>query len=337
VPTITQDKHYITPLTARAFSAIGMNPILIGAVMSIVLLSIFLITRNLFTDGLYSSPGDFRLALIHIVMTGYAPMAYVYLMASSGKTTRELAPFAGASAQKITTLTGKYHWWALMLAGAVGVFVDLYFTEITTSGEDPWLWQSNNFDAKWMRILGPIFCYWIACALVVLALESSRLSRISDSIDNLDPLDLVPYKPLVRQGLTNALLMVGMASILSFFLVEPGFSIVVVFLLSLFSVFAWIGLVLPLRGIRKKIKFAKAQELIRCDAMLSDSVRQFKSERTSERTISEIVAYRGLIENVRNWPFDSPTMARFGLYLLIPLGSMFGGALVERFLDAFFP
>jgi hypothetical protein len=91
---------------------------------------------------------------------------------------------------------------------------------------------------------GPIFCYWVGCALFVLAIESSRRSKISDSIDHLDPLDLVPYQPLVKQGLTNAFLMVGMGTILSFFMIESGVSIVVLFITSLFSVFAWIGLVL---------------------------------------------------------------------------------------------
>jgi hypothetical protein len=77
--------------------------------------------------------------------------------------------------------------------------------------------------------------------------------------------------------------------------------------------------------------------LIRCDEMLSNSVKQFKSGEPEERTIGEFVTYRELMENVRTWPYDSPAMAGFGLYLLIPLGSMFGGALVERFVDTFSP
>lgn len=337
IATITQDKNYITPLTARVFSATGINPIWIGAVMAIALLSVFLITRSVFTDGLQSSPGDFRMTLIHIAMFGYAPTAYVYLIASSAKTARAIAPFAGASTQEIIHLAGKYRWWTVMLSGTLGLFINAYVTEMTTVGSDPWVWQNISFDTKWMRVVGPFFSYWVGCALFVLVMESSRLSKISDSIDQLDPLFLEPYQPLVRQGLANALLVVGMGTILSFFHIEPDFSIFIVATISLFSIYAWIGLMLPLRGIRKKIKFAKSQELISCDEMLTDSVRQFKSGATVERTIGEIIAYRGLIENVRDWPFNSPTMARFGLYLLIPLGSMFGGALVERFLDTFFP
>ena len=37
---------------------------------------------------------------------------------------------------------------------------------------------------------------------------------------------------------------------------------------------------------------------------------------------------------MREWPFDASTLARFGLYLLIPLGSWAGGALVERLINA---
>ena len=50
--------------------------------------------------------------------------------------------------------------------------------------------------------------------------------------------------------------------------------------------------------------------------------------------LDELVAWRGLIESVREWPFDSPTLLRFGLYLAIPLGSWLGGAFVERLLGA---
>jgi hypothetical protein len=33
------------------------------------------------------------------------------------------------------------------------------------------------------------------------------------------------------------------------------------------------------------------------------------------------------------WRFDTPTLVRFALFLLIPLGSWLGGAVVERVVD----
>jgi hypothetical protein len=51
-------------------------------------------------------------------------------------------------------------------------------------------------------------------------------------------------------------------------------------------------------------------------------------------SLAEVAAYQHLIEGVREWPFDTSSLLRFGFYLLIPLGSWFGGAMVERVVDS---
>jgi hypothetical protein len=48
----------------------------------------------------------------------------------------------------------------------------------------------------------------------------------------------------------------------------------------------------------------------------------------------EIVAYKQVVDGVREWPFDASTVMRFALYLLIPLASWSGGAVVERVIDS---
>lgn len=62
-----------------------------------------------------------------------------------------------------------------------------------------------------------------------------------------------------------------------------------------------------------------------------------KSDAAHQQSIVEIAAYKAVIDGVGNWPFDSPILTRFALYLLIPVTSMFGGALVERGSDLFLP
>ena len=49
--------------------------------------------------------------------------------------------------------------------------------------------------------------------------------------------------------------------------------------------------------------------------------------------MTDLLAYKTQVESTREWPFDSSTFLRFGLYLLIPVASMVGGALVERVVD----
>ena len=58
---------------------------------------------------------------------------------------------------------------------------------------------------------------------------------------------------------------------------------------------------------------------------------QLKSTPRTQLTLS---VYRSHVEGVREWPFDGSTFARFGLYLMIPLGSWVGGAFVERLLSS---
>jgi hypothetical protein len=49
-----------------------------------------------------------------------------------------------------------------------------------------------------------------------------------------------------------------------------------------------------------------------------------------EKSGVDLLAYKNKIETTQEWPFDSSTLLRFSIYMLIPIGSMAGGALVER-------
>jgi hypothetical protein len=279
------------------------------------------------------------MAIIHILLTAYTASVYAYLLMAARTSVDDLKPVIGSTPTLKTTIdrVGTHLWWGLVLAGLTGILGGIYATNMTTFGSDPWDWQQTKFDARWMRILGPFFNWWMGCILYVIVVESARLSQLSDSIQSLDLLNLSPYQPLIRQGLTNALLVIGLVSVLSLFLLEPGFLILMLQFFSGFAIFAWIGMMLPLRGIRKKINAAKEEELRWCQQALRSARDQLKSGSVDQQSIAEMVAYKTMIENIRNWPFDNPSLSRFALYLLIPVGSMVGGALVERGLDFFFP
>lgn len=286
-----------------------------------------------------SSTGDYRMAIVHLLLTGYASTAYVILLQAARRSVEELRPVLDLTTdiQIIMDRAGTYGRWGLMAAGVSGVLIGLYATVVTTVGPEPWDWELTNFDARWMRVLGPIFGWWIGCMMYVLAVESSRLSQLSDSIRSLDLLDLQPYEPLIRLGLTNVLLLVGLASVLTLFLFEPGFAVLMIQVFCILAVFSWIGLMLPLRGIRRKIKESKQEELDWCRQSLKSARDELKTGADVQQSITEIIAYKAILEDIRNWPFDSPSLTRFALYLLIPVGSMFGGAFVERGLDFFLP
>ena len=332
-------RSYTKPWTMKAYDALPGNPIWIGIVFTLGLLLIFFLGRT-FVDGAESPPsGNLRVAVTHILMTAYSASAYAYLLISARKTTHDLRPAAQYVPhwQKIVDRSGKHPWWILLVVGAASyLLVGVAVTNATTPAPtNPWEWQSWSYDVYWHRVTTVFFVWWIGCFCYVTVAESARLSQFSDDIESLDLLDMRPYQPLIRQGLTNALLVFGMVSVLSLLGVESRYWPLLVGSWSKFIVVAWIGLMLPLRGIRKKIRAAKDHELDWCRQSLKTSRDALKSGAGGRQSIDEIMAYKTMIESIRNWPFDSPTLVRFTLYLLIPLGSWLGGAFVERGLDFF--
>lgn len=332
-------ESYTTPWTLRAFQAFPAEPIWVGVGFTIALLLVFLAGRLLVDGAASSTSDDLRVAITQIVIMAYSASAYAYLLITARKTTQDLAPVVQHAPQwqAFSDRAGKHPWWLLPLVGALNfLVVGIAVTNATTPEPvDPWDWQSWNYDVAWHRVTTLFFVWWIGCFCYVTVVESVRLSRLSDQIESLDLLDMRPYESLTRQGLTNALLVIGAVSVLSLLAVESRYVTVLIGFWVTFIVLAWIGLMLPLRGIRKKIRVAKDRELDWCRRSLKASRDRLKSGAGEQTPFAEILAYKRMIENIRNWPFDNPTLVRFTLYLLIPLGSWLGGAFVERGLDFF--
>lgn len=328
---------YTTPWTLRAYNALPGSPVWIGVGLTLVLVILFFVGRVLTGNEFDANPGDLRIALTQILMMTYFASAYVGLLSTARRTAQELAPPGQPDADwsSIADLVGTHRRGLLPLLAivsylAIGVGVTNMTTPPPTDPWDPGQW---NYDVYWHRVSTVPFVWWVACSFYVVVVESARLSRLSDRFDNLDLLDLGPYQPLVRQGLINALLLIGGVSVMSLLGVDSRYGSVLIVSWITSLVLAWIGLMLPLRGIRRKIREAKDRELEWCRLALISERDRLKSGDGQSSDIVEVLAYRDMINDIRNWPFDNPTLVRFALYLLIPLGSWLGGAFVERGLD----
>ena len=263
--------------------------------------------------------------------------AYAYLRKRLRQTASELSSVAGDEEQwhAASEQIGRHSGWLLVAIGVVNYLVlGVSVTNITTPEPvNPWDWRSWTYDLYLHRITTVFFVAYMACFLYVLVIDSLRLSRLSEKIDSIDLLNLKPLHPLTRQGLTNALLVIGMVSVFSLFAVEARYWPVMVGFWLSFILLAWVGMMLPLRGIRKQIKAARERELDWCETELRASRDALKSGNGKPSSLAEVAAYKATIESVRNWPFDHLALIQFALYLLIPLGSWLGGAFVERGLD----
>lgn len=337
--SIANDKSYVSPWTLRAYEWLPGNPFWIGIGFTTCLLLVFFIGRALVDGPRNSSANDLRVAITHILQTAYTASAYAYLLITARKTTSDLAPVTRHAPQWSVTINrvGKHPRWVLLLVGAAFCFAFGVPTTNATTPEtvNPWDWQSWNYDIYWHRATSVLFNWWTGCLLYVIAVESLRLSRLSDAIKSLDLLELPAYQPFIRQGQINALLVIGLVSVASLLLVESRYGPMLFGAWISSGIFAWFVLMLPLRGIRTKIRVAKDRELDWCQQALRAARDELKSGAVERQSIAEVIAYRTMIDNIRNWPFDNPTLVRFALYVMIPLGSWLGGAFVERGLDLF--
>jgi len=300
---------------------------------------LFSIGRFALGNDISSDLNDLRIALTQILIMTYFASAYACLLSTARRTTHELTPVGrqGDDWSSVVDRAGKHRRGLLPILGIASyLVVGVAVTNITTPAPtDPWDVNIWNYDVYWHRITTVFHVYWAAGCCYVVIVESLRLSRLSDTVESVDLLDLAPYQPLVRQGLINALVLIGGVSVMSLLGVESRYGSVLAGFWISSILLAWAGLMLPLRGIRRKIKEAKDQELDWCRQALIEQRDDLKTGDSQQTNIAQVLAYRDMINDMRNWPFDNPTLARFGLYLLIPLGSWLGGAFVERGLDLF--
>jgi hypothetical protein len=158
------------------------------------------------------------------------------------------------------------------------------------------------------------------------------MSRLAGKLHRIDLLDLSALAPFTRLGLTNALLVIGVLSIFSLMLLETGFGSTLLMIGGPALIVAALALLAPVRGVHNRIRQSKEAELHRINGAILTQGRTFPNPEASQRRgeLADLVAYRGLIENVPEWPFTTSTYTRFILYMLIPVVSWGIGILAEE-------
>ena len=139
-----------------------------------------------------------------------------------------------------------------------------------------------------------------------------------------------------RSGLPTALVwLVGFGIGIFFLPVSSGHNLwlnVPIFAISLGVGLA--ALLRPALNVRGLIRAAKCEELARLEPMLPQARDDaFMGDESTHGRLTDLLAYKDRVESTSEWPFDSSTLLRFVLYLLIPVCSMVAGALVDRVVD----
>jgi hypothetical protein len=333
------------PWTERVYETAPIAPFWLGVGVAVGLLLVFLaltwvsgelaafLSSNV---GLWESR-DVRIAFLVASMAGYLPTARRYVALGAEKNLEDLRPLLDSTSQGYEAIRrrfGRLDVRAARTAGTLGILIAplsalafdrdpaLYFQRAYWGPENSFEW-----------VVGACVGWCLGHFVYATLGYARRFSDLADQVERIDLLELRALAPFARQGLRSALLWLVLLSLISLNAQDLAwFAATAVIAL----VGGTAGLILPVRGIHRRLRQTKQAELQRVHAAIRGDLEPLSESciagRASTATLSDLLAYREYVESVREWPFDSPTLLRFSLYLAIPLGSWLGGAFVERLL-----
>ena len=329
-----------------------ISPLSLGVSISLALIALLVVSETVLGrwdalladenfDPLAREPTgvlrDFRIAFVHCLLVGYLPAAFLYVIRNGRQTVTRLQGALDCTQEECETLANSIRLSrrGLLTATLIGFGIALTPPYLVAPIPDaPWNPAEWNEEVIWHRILGPIMgigLAWLAYAITVVSL---RMSRVAQQLSRIDLLDLAPLAPFAQQGLTNALLLAGVLSVASLMMLETGFMTLMLVIGSSTLVFAVLALVAPVFGVQKRVSEAKQQELTWINAQIAHLRAAFPNGQAARKSgdLADMVAYRGLIENVPDWPFTGSTYVRLLIYALIPLASWGVGIVAEEFI-----
>ena len=121
-------------------------------------------------------------------------------------------------------------------------------------------------------------------------------------------------------------------------LFESGFGHIFVIIGSITLAITILSLFAPVHGVHKRIRHAKQQEIEWLNAEISklrDTFPDPKAVRQSGE-MADLISYRGLVDDVPEWPFTIMTYTRLVLYTLIPVITWGFGIFAEELINRIF-
>jgi hypothetical protein len=333
----------ILPWTQQLHDAHPVAPWKSGACVTLVLAVAFtafelaLGRQHLLPDQ--TTLRNIRLAYVMFLTVGFALGASLHLVAQARRTLAELLPrltLPPAEAAALLEATGRFSRGGLWRAGLFGLAISVLVPLLADPPRvlyDPRHWLPEMY---WHRIVVLALGWWISRLLMLVVVQSLRLRDLTRALPELDLFDLSILRPFTRQTLTHVLALAGLGSILTLNLIEEGFGAMVALLTLQNAGLAALAVWAPLAPIRDRVREAKERALAWCRGELASAAGGLVAEReTAERgRVADLVAYETRVGAVPEWPFDAGAVGRLAFYLLIPILSWSGGAVVERWIDA---
>jgi hypothetical protein len=334
----------------RLFEALPVAPLWVGVGLAMALLVVLLAIAS-FAGRLdelralevpFWAARDARIAVWLVLAAAFLPTARRYVTLGARQNVADLRPLLTdgpepfeqlqRSATSLDPRTAR-------VAGGMGLLVPL-LTGLLLD-RDPSLYLQSAYwrpEAIWIWALGFVVSWNLGGFIYAVLGYARRFSRLARGIGSIDLFNLRPLAPFTRQGLRSVLLVIILLSMSALNAVDRGFAAQIISIGVVALTTGTIALLLPVRGVRQRIRDGKNAELERVHAAIRAEPNALRQSAIALRadtvTLADLLAYRASVQAVHEWPFDAPTLLRFALYLAIPIGSWLGGAMVERLLGA---
>ena len=283
-----------------------------------------------------------RLPVLFVLLAAYLPTACRYVRVGAAKFLEELRPSLDLEAPALERIRSDFDRLdparrrltaslAVALVPTIALLIDrdpmLYF--------QTGYWGPATF-SNWA--LGSLVMWNLGVFVYLTGVYARRFSDLAGSVNRIDLFDLAPLAPFGRLGLRSALLWLILFSLFALNGVDAGFYWLLGVLGTLGLAAASLSLALPVRGVHRRVRAEKLEEMDRIHRALRGEPGALSASPIAKwsgtATLADLVAYRSLVESVREWPLDPSTLLRFVLFLGIPVASWFGGALMERLVEA---
>lgn len=195
-----------------------------------------------------------------------------------------------------------------------------------------------DFSLIWGLSLATVFWITLFQLVVIFLSNSVTFYQVGARDVRLDLLDVGSLTPFARVGIRNILIFVGGYALLPLALFSGTEHLQAILISLLITVPIAIALLLlPMYSVRMRVGDEKAQELMRIQhaihgdrSGLADSAICADADKIG---FTGLILYRQMIQGINEWPVDFPVLARLSIYIIIPLLTWIGAALVEKLVD----
>jgi hypothetical protein len=327
----------------------SLHPVVHGLLVSTALLTLYLIWESAFghlgyaADHAFTSPEMVlpRIALTVILLTGFTVGAAAYSRRENIREAEALAALLPDSFKEHRALVDRLQY-ATESRAWVGSVAAILLGLFLVTGKNPWQpyllsREPWNHDSVWF-LASNILLFAVLGRQFVGTFETNAIfAQLEAHLPRVDLLHPERLARFGRRGLRSAFLWIGGSSIASIVFVNQQFSWLTGLVLTATVSVGTIAFLLPLRGLHRRIREEKEAELERVRAAIHrnrEALLSTASEADAPSTqMPGLLAYEHRITSVHEWPINTPEVVRFGLLILLGLGSWLGGALVGHVVD----